>query len=86
MALFCGNAVSIIGTGIYIPEKVLTNNDLSKMVDTSDQWIVERTGIKERHIASDNEITSDLALMAAESALLDAGIDQVRNRYDHRSH
>ncbi len=76
MALFCGNAVSIIGTGIYIPEKVLTNNDLSKMVDTSDQWIVERTGIKERHIASDNEITSDLALMAAESALLDAGIDR----------
>lgn len=76
MALFCGNPVSIIGTGMYVPENVLTNHDISEMVDTSDQWIVERTGIKERHIASDNELTSDLAVKAAEAALADADMDK----------
>ncbi|MGI6092982.1 MAG: ketoacyl-ACP synthase III [Veillonellaceae bacterium] len=68
------NAVGIIGLGYYVPEKVLTNFDLEKMVDTSDDWIVERTGIKQRHIADDATATSDLAVKAAEKALEDAGI------------
>ena len=66
--------VKIAGTGSYVPEKILTNDDLSKIVDTSDEWIVTRTGIKERHIAADNEFTSDLASSAATKALEDAGI------------
>jgi 3-oxoacyl-[acyl-carrier-protein] synthase-3 len=65
----------IAGTGSYLPEKVLTNQDLEKMVDTSDQWIQERTGIKKRHIAGDNEFTSDLAEKAARNAIDAAGID-----------
>ncbi len=64
----------IIGTGSYLPEKVLTNDDLSKMVDTSDEWIYTRTGIKQRHIAADNEFTSDLAVRAIQNALNDAKI------------
>jgi 3-oxoacyl-[acyl-carrier-protein] synthase-3 len=59
----------ILGSGGYLPEKVLTNADLARMVDTSDEWITERSGIKERHIAADGELTSDLALKAAERAL-----------------
>ena len=59
----------IIGTGSYLPEKVLTNHDLEKMVDTTDQWIVERTGIRERHIAADGETTCDLAERASRHAL-----------------
>jgi len=64
--------VGIIGVGEYIPEKVLTNLQLEKMVDTSDEWIVTRTGIKERRLASDAEATSDLAIKAAREALKDA--------------
>ncbi len=64
----------ILGVGSYLPEKVLTNDDLSKIVDTSDEWIVERTGMKVRHIAADNEVTSDLAVKAAQDALANAGI------------
>jgi 3-oxoacyl-[acyl-carrier-protein] synthase III len=64
----------IIGTGSYLPEKVLTNAELEKTVDTSDEWIFTRTGIRERHIAADNERTSDLALRAAERALSAAKI------------
>ena len=64
----------ITGVGAYLPEKELTNAELSEMVDTSDDWITERTGIKSRHIAADGETTSDLALAAAERALADAGI------------
>lgn len=64
----------IAGTGSYLPEKVVTNKDLEKMVDTSDEWIRERTGIKRRHLAADNETTSDLALAAASKALDMAGI------------
>jgi 3-oxoacyl-[acyl-carrier-protein] synthase-3 len=64
----------IAGTGSYLPEKVLTNHDLEKMMDTSDDWIQERTGIKRRHIAADGEATSDLALAAANEALDMAGI------------
>ena len=67
-------SASIIGTGSYLPEKVLSNVDLEKMVDTSDEWITTRTGIKERRIASRKETTSFLATRAAEMALQDAGI------------
>jgi len=64
----------IIGTGSYLPEKVLTNQDLAKKIDTSDEWIRERTGIKRRHIAADGETTSDLAVQAANRALDMAGL------------
>ncbi|UOQ92826.1 ketoacyl-ACP synthase III [Halobacillus shinanisalinarum] len=64
----------IIGTGHYVPEKVLTNQDLEKIVETSDEWIRTRTGIEERRIASDDMDTSDMAFHAAESALENAGV------------
>ena len=64
----------IIGTGHYAPEKVLTNADMEKIVDTSDEWIRTRTGIEERRIAHDNEDTSDMAFKAAEQALEEAEI------------
>ena len=64
----------ILGTGFYVPEKIMTNADLEKIVETSDEWIVERTGIKERRIAEDNQPMSDLALRAAKDALADAGV------------
>jgi 3-oxoacyl-[acyl-carrier-protein] synthase-3 len=64
-----------LGSGSYLPVRVLTNNDLARMVDTSDDWITQRTGIRERHIAADNETTSDLALAAARAALADAKVD-----------
>lgn len=69
----------IIGTGSYVPEKVLTNFDLEKIVDTNNDWIVARTGIEERHIAADDEVTSDLAAKAAQRALDSAGLtaDQI---------
>ncbi|WP_042230014.1 beta-ketoacyl-ACP synthase III [Paenibacillus popilliae] len=67
-------SVGIIGTGKYVPERVLTNEDLEKMVDTSDEWIITRTGIKERRIAAEHEATSDLAYHAAQEALKAAGI------------
>ncbi|MDR9854497.1 beta-ketoacyl-ACP synthase III [Paenibacillus sp. VCA1] len=66
--------VGIIGTGMYVPEKVLTNADLEKMVDTNDEWIVSRTGIRERHIAADDQATSDLCYEAAVKALESAGM------------
>ena len=62
------------GCGAFLPEQVLTNEDLSKRVDTSDEWIRERTGIRERHIASEGEMTSDLATCAAQAALKNAGL------------
>jgi 3-oxoacyl-[acyl-carrier-protein] synthase-3 len=62
--------------GAYVPEKVLTNADLEKMVDTSDEWIIKRTGIKERHIAAENETTSDMGVKAAEKAIERAGIEK----------
>lgn len=64
----------ILGTGFYVPEKIMTNADLEKIVETSDEWIVERTGIKERRKAEDNQPMSDLALRAAKDALDDAGV------------
>ncbi|MGE7945761.1 beta-ketoacyl-ACP synthase III [Lysinibacillus sp. NPDC093688] len=64
----------IIGIGKYVPEKVVTNFDLEKMMDTSDEWIRTRTGIEERHFAADNQETSDLAVAAAKEAIAKAGI------------
>jgi 3-oxoacyl-[acyl-carrier-protein] synthase-3 len=66
--------VSIIGTGVYLPEKTVTNRDLEKIVDTTDEWIYSRTGMHERRIARDDQATSDLAAEAAKAALADAGI------------
>ncbi len=66
--------VTIVGTGSYVPEKILTNADLEKIVETSDDWITTRTGIKERRIAADDEFTSHLATKAAIPALEQAGI------------
>ncbi len=66
--------VGIIGVGEYLPERVLTNVDLEKMVETTDDWITTRTGIKERRVADKSEATSDLAINAAREALADAGI------------
>jgi len=64
----------IVGTGSYLPEKILTNHDLEKIVETTDQWIVERTGIRERHIAAENESSCDMAEKAARRAIEAAGI------------
>ena len=64
----------IAGTGSYLPEKVLTNDDLAKLVDTSDEWITARTGIRERHVAAEGETTGDLAFHAAVRALEAAGV------------
>jgi len=67
-------AARMLGTGHYAPPRVLTNHDLEKMVDTSDAWIVERTGIRERHIAGEGEAASDMAAEAAKRALAQAGV------------
>jgi 3-oxoacyl-[acyl-carrier-protein] synthase III len=67
----------IRGVGAYLPKKVLSNHDLSRLVDTSDDWIRERTGIEQRHIAADDELTSDLGIAAARQALVRAGVDPV---------
>jgi 3-oxoacyl-[acyl-carrier-protein] synthase-3 len=64
----------IAGTGSYLPEKILTNRDLEATIDTSDEWIFSRTGIRQRHIAADGETTSDLALQASRRAIEAAGI------------
>ena len=65
----------IRGTGSYLPERILTNQQLAAMVETSDEWIRTRTGISQRHVAADNEVTSDLAVFAARRALEAAGIE-----------
>lgn len=67
--------VKISSVGCYVPPTVLTNDDLSRMVETNDQWIVERTGIRERHIAEESVATSDMAVLAAQEALRSRGID-----------
>ena len=59
----------ILGCGGYLPERVMTNAELSQMVDTSDEWITQRTGIRQRHIAADGELTSDMGTRAARAAL-----------------
>lgn len=65
----------VLGYGSYLPERILTNAELAKMVDTSDEWIIQRTGIKQRHIAAEGEFTSHLGLKAAQAAIANAGID-----------
>ncbi|WFU76568.1 MULTISPECIES: beta-ketoacyl-ACP synthase III [unclassified Bradyrhizobium] len=65
----------VLGCGSYLPEQVVTNAQLAARIDTSDEWIVQRTGIRERHIAAEGEFTSHLAIKAAQAALTDAGID-----------
>ncbi|BCW89120.1 3-oxoacyl-[acyl-carrier-protein] synthase 3 [Alphaproteobacteria bacterium SO-S41] len=64
----------VAGTGAYLPEKIVTNADLAKIVDTSDEWVLERTGIAERRMVADGETTSDLAVKAAEAAMAAAGV------------
>ena len=71
---FQGRTCSITGVGSYVPTKVLTNGELERMVDTTDEWITSRTGIKERRIAAETEYTSDLATKAAQNALASAGV------------
>lgn len=65
----------VLGCGSYLPEQVVTNAQLAARIDTSDEWIVQRTGIRERHIAAEGEFTSHLAIRAAQAALTDAGVD-----------
>lgn len=76
---FIGRTCSITGVGAYMPEKILTNADLEKLVNTTDEWITSRTGIKERRLAADDEFTSDLGAKAAECAMKNAGVtaDQI---------
>lgn len=69
------NYARIAGTGSYLPEKVLTNADLEKMIDTTAEWVVERTGVEERHIAAPGETTCDLSEQAARRALAAAGVE-----------
>src|SRR5436190_7777035 len=76
---FQGRTCSIAGVGSYVPARILTNADLEKMVDTTDEWITSRTGIKERRIAAADEFTSDLGAEAARRAMQKAGVtaDQI---------
>jgi 3-oxoacyl-[acyl-carrier-protein] synthase-3 len=71
---FQGRTCSVAGVGAYVPERILTNTELEKLVNTTDEWITTRTGIKERHIAAKDEFTSDLATKAALSAMARAGV------------
>ncbi len=64
----------VLGVGAYLPARIVSNDELAQIVDTSDSWIVERTGIRQRHVAADDELTSDLATVAAERALANAGL------------
>src|ERR687896_5731 len=70
-----GRRISITGLGCHVPERVLTNDELSRLVDTSDEWIMERTGIRERRIAKKEEALTDIARPAARAALADAGVE-----------
>ena len=70
-----GVRIGITGLGVHVPAKVMTNEELAGIVDTSDEWIRERTGIRERRIASEDEALTDIALPAARAALEDAGVD-----------
>src|SRR5438045_9323165 len=67
----------IRGVGAHLPKRIMTNEDLARLVDTTDAWIRERTGIEERHIAEEGELTSDLGIAASRQALVRAGIDPV---------
>ena len=70
-----GDRVGILGLGAYVPERVMTNDEWTAYVDTSDEWIRQRTGIERRRIAAPDQSTVDLALNAARAALADAGLD-----------
>jgi 3-oxoacyl-[acyl-carrier-protein] synthase-3 len=70
-----GVRIGITGLGVHVPEKIVTNDELAKIVETSDEWIRERTGIRERRIAADDEALTDIALPAARAALADAGVE-----------
>ena len=70
-----GARIGIVGLGVNVPDKIVTNDDLAKLVDTSDEWIVERTGIHERRFATEDEALTDIALPAARKALEDAGVE-----------
>jgi 3-oxoacyl-[acyl-carrier-protein] synthase-3 len=72
-----GRRIGITGLGVHVPDKIVTNDDLAKLVDTSDEWIVSRTGIKERRFAADDEALSDIALPAARAALEQAGVEPI---------
>lgn len=72
MPRFLGRPVHVLGTGMYVPERIMTNEDLEKMVDTTNEWILDRTGIRQRHIAAEGELTSGLALNAGMAALSSA--------------
>jgi 3-oxoacyl-[acyl-carrier-protein] synthase-3 len=65
----------VLGCGAYLPKRILSNDDLARMVDTSDEWIVQRTGIRQRHVAAPGEFTSHLGIAAASAAIADAGVD-----------
>src|SRR4029453_14527778 len=65
----------VLGCGSYLPERVVSNAELAAKIDTSDDWIVQRTGIRQRHIAAEGEFTSHLGLKAAQAALRNAGVD-----------
>ena len=65
----------VLGCGAYLPKRILSNDDLARMVDTSDEWIVQRTGIRQRHVAAPGEFTSHLGIAAARAAIADAGVD-----------
>ena len=67
----------IRGVGAYLPKRIMTNEEMSRLVDTTDEWITERTGIRQRHIAAEGELTSDLGIAAARQALVRSGIDPV---------
>jgi 3-oxoacyl-[acyl-carrier-protein] synthase III len=67
-----GDPISITGLGVYVPERVLTNDELSTIVDTTDEWIMARTGIRERRIAAPEEALTDLALPAARTAVAES--------------
>ena len=70
-----GTRIGITGLGTHVPERVMTNDELAQIVETSDEWIFERTGIRERRIAADDEALTDIALPAAKAALADAAVD-----------
>ena len=70
-----GTRIGITGLGVYVPERVVTNDDLAQYVDTSDEWILERTGIRERRMATEDEALTDIAMPAARDALADAGVE-----------
>src|SRR4051812_32570410 len=71
---FQGRTCSITAVGAYVPERILTNADLEKTVDTSNEWIISRTGIEERRLAAENETTSDMASLAALRAMKSANV------------